>query len=622
MKTLTTSLVVLAVGVLAGHSLHAAVKDAAFLQGSTLADGSTVLDSATPKAIRWTERSSIDPNTFAHSFTDPAKLIVKKDGDYLVAATMPLISINTADNRPSQALEVYVNGEPAPGTVGSSGYIRNQPRNINMQQETSDHAHALLAGLSAGDMIEVRAHKTAQAALATGIQSASLYVELVDNSRTVFAALSDGPISGANLNPNFNEDGDDPAELGWTSTRKDAGITHSDGSADIRLSAGTYVLFVNIPMQATVQRASAGLEVLLDDEVVPGGLARQGYIRNASGHTRASVHWAGVIEVSGTKTLTLQTYRLARAGQVSLQSDKQASVYLEKIDAGSGLIASSAITVDNANNPDNWNPDAKAALVWEEPAAIDSALYRHNNSSIQVRRAGSYLLLYHDNLYSAAARPNPRISVEVNGAEVPGAETKSHYIRSEDGHNESSSTLVFLLEDLAANDTITISTQKEGQNGDVFSVDDIDPIDGGAIFSLIQKESIDPSNIESAPRLLSANGNINGFEASIQNFATTVDESSVQATLNGESVEADVSKDGDTITVSYTPSPLLASGAEHTVELVLPESTRSWSFTVVEYATLTPDLKVNPDISKRGFLWRAHQNEAVQVDSVAVATAR
>lgn len=255
MKTLNICFVVLAAGVVAANSLRAAVQDAAFLQGSTLADGSVHLNSATPKAIAWTEKSSIDPGAFEHSFADPAKLTVKQDGDYLVAATMPVISFDDTDGRPSQALEVYVNGEPAPGTVGSSGYIRQQPRNANMHRETSDHAHALLAGLSAGDVIEVRAYKTAQPAIRTRIQSASLYVERVDASRTVFAALSDDDTNSANLNPDFNDPG--PTQLAWTSTRKDSGITHNNGSEEIRLSAGAYMLFVNVPMQSTVQRPSA-----------------------------------------------------------------------------------------------------------------------------------------------------------------------------------------------------------------------------------------------------------------------------------------------------------------------------------------------------------------------------
>ncbi len=621
MKTLNICFVALVAGLAAANSLRAAVQDAAFLQGSTLADGSAYLNSATPKAIAWTEKSSIDPGTFEHSFVEPAKLMVKQDGDYLVAATMPIISIDDNDNRPCQALEVYVNGEPAPGTVGSSGYIRNQPRNANMHRETSDHAHALLADLSAGDIIEVRAYKTAQPAIRTQIQSASLYVERVDESRTVFAALSDGPTQGTNLNADLAAD-EDPAQLAWTSTRKDSGITHNNGSEEIRLSAGTYMLFVNIPMQSTVQRASAGLEILLGQEFPAAGFtAFQGYIRNASGHNKASVHWAGIFQVEGTETLILQTLRQAQAGNVTIQPDKQASVYLEKIDDGSGLLSVSAIGVNN--NANNWNPASKVAVKWDNESINDSSLFRRsgpNNTGIQIQQAGHYLLLYQDTLFTAPGggpdRPNPRISIEVNGQEVQGAETKTHYIRDANDHNESSASLVFLLENLAANDTITVSAQREGQTGTVFSADQTDAeYEGGASLSLIQKESLaDPGSIQSAPRLVSATGDINGFQARIQNFSASVDEDSVQATLNGEAVTPEVSTSGGLTTISYNFPEVPASMSVHQVSLSFSDTSQSlhqteFQFTVREiFVRIPPEFKASGmDTDAPGFVARVSQ---------------
>ena len=621
MKTLNLCFVALVAGLAAANSLRAAVQDAAFLQGSTLADGSDYLNSATPKAIAWTEKSSIDPGAFEHSFADPAKLMVKQDGDYLVAATMPVISVDDNDNRPCQALEVYVNGQPAPGTVGSSGYIRNQPRNANMQRETSDHAHALLAGLSAGDVIEVRAYKTAQPAIRTQIQSASLYVERVDASRTVFAALSNDDTNSADLNPDFDNPG--PTQLAWDSTRRDSGITHNDGQPGIRLSAGTYMLFVNVPMQSGVQRASAGLEILLGDEEFPaaGFTAFQGYIRNASGHNKASVHWAGVIQVEGTQTLILQTVRQAQAGNVTIQPNKQASVYLEKIDDASGLLAVSAI------GPDNWNPAQKIALAWEEESISDNNLYRRGNgeTSIQIRQAGHYLLLYQDTLFTAPGggpdRPNPRISIEVNGQEVPGAETKTHYIRDANDHNESSASLVFLLEDLAANDTITVSTQREGQTGIVSSTDSSDnQYGGGALLSLIRKEPLaNPGNIQSAPRLVEVGGNRNGFQARIQNFSASVDEDSVQATLNDEAVTPDVQTSGGLTTISYNFPEVPLPMSTHKVSLSFSDTNQSlhqseFQFTVKEmFARIPPDFKASGvDTDAPGFVARVSQISTTQ----------
>ncbi|NBQ25598.1 MAG: hypothetical protein EBU26_15315, partial [Verrucomicrobia bacterium] len=115
---------------------------------------------------------------------------------------------------------------------------------------------------------------------------------------------------GVNLNPDYEGAGEDPLELPWASNRKDGGFSHSNGNAGIQLSGGTYLVFVNVPLQRTSSsRLSPSLEILLDGQIVPGGQSRQGYNRNASGHIESSVHFAGVVEVSGNQTLTTQLVR-------------------------------------------------------------------------------------------------------------------------------------------------------------------------------------------------------------------------------------------------------------------------------------------------------------------------
>ena len=617
MKSIPHLAALILLGIVSLLPARAVVKDAAVLQGSTLADGSAYLTSATPVSIVWDEKVNVDPSAFTLSTENPSQLMVRKDGDHLVAVTMPVISINTADNRPSQGLEVYVNGEPAAGTVGTSGYIRNQPRNANMQQETSCHVHALLPGLSSGDIIEVRAYKTAQAALETAIQTASLYVELVPASRPVFAALSDGPGSGTNLNPNFDEDGDDPAELAWTSIRKDSGFTHSNGSSGIDLSSGTYLLTVNVPMQSTVQRASVGMEILLGNNIfpIPGGTARQGYIRNASGHNRASIHWAGIISVSGTQTLLLQTLRVAQAGEVIIENGKQASIYLERLDED-GLLSLAFSGIDDAGNPFEYNTVGKTAIPWDQEHLVDSGTYNPGNDSVEVREDGHYLLVYQDTLWSQAARPNPRITVEVNGEAIAGAETKSHYIRNANGHNESSGTLVFLLDYLESGDTITVSTQREGQTGSV-TIDEFSDVT--SLLALIGKESIDPGTIQSPPVVRSFNGNRSGWEAVIQNYAVTVVEDSVSATVDGMPATVRTATEGSTTRITWEFDSVPDSGSTHDVALAFDDSEggshqKLISFTITDqYVKIPPSFTIGGiDRDAPGFTARITQISTTQ----------
>ena len=69
----------------------------------------------------------------------------------------------------------------------------------------------------------------------------------------------------------------------------------------------------------------------------------------------------------------------------------------------------------------------------------------------------------------------------------------------------------------------------------------------------------------------------------IQNEDTTVKQDTVALSLNGEAVDASVSKSGDIVTISYSPDSFPVGA--HTVSISFEESngiTRSteWSFTV------------------------------------------
>jgi len=603
---------------------QAAVQKAAFLQGSKIEGGLDYLVSASPVSIAWNERSSIDPSVFDHSVDSQHQLTVLEDGDYIVAATMPVISVNTADNRPSQGMEVYVNGEPAAGSMGQSGYIRNQPRNSLMQQETSNHAHLLLHGLSAGDVIEVKAWKTAQPALSTQIQTASLFVEKAEASRTVFSGLSDDSLAGVNLNPDFEGAGDDPAELPWVSNRSDNGFTHSDGNSGIQLSSGTYLIYVNVPLQrVTSARLSPSLEILLDGQIVPGGQSRQGYNRNASGHIESSVHFAGIVQVDGSQTLTTQTLRYLNSGntgQAVLPAGKKASILVEKI-TDDGVFMASAVETTNDANPENWNTATKSQAIWENPSLSDSAAYNHSGETITVRAAGDYLLVYNDLMEAleSSQRPNPRITVEINGNVYPGAETKTHYIRSADGHSTSSGTLSILLEGLSANDKITVSTQQEAIGGSVGLEAFSDQV---AVLGLIKKPSLDSSTIQSAPRIVSFAGNRDGFNIAIQEFSESVDAGSVTATLNGESVDVSVASSGGIANVSYAFPSVPDSLSSHDIHIKFTdtggnEHTADLTFLVSEIYGKVPPLFRNGsvDANSNGFL--AHVSQISQDQSGA-----
>ncbi len=93
-----------------------------------------------------------------------------------------------------------------------------------------------------------------------------------------------------------------------------------------------------------------------------------------------------------------------------------------------------------------------------------------------------------------------------------------------------------------------------------------------------------------------------------------VDALSVKLTLDGAEAGAAVKKTGDATSVRYQPPARLALHSQHTVVLAFNDGQArsfNWSFQVVDYAVLTADLRVTPDKSRGGFLWRVHQNSTL-----------
>ncbi len=93
-----------------------------------------------------------------------------------------------------------------------------------------------------------------------------------------------------------------------------------------------------------------------------------------------------------------------------------------------------------------------------------------------------------------------------------------------------------------------------------------------------------------------------------------VDAGSVKLSLDGANVSATVKKSGDLTTATFQPPSRLAFGSLHSVVLNYSDGqarTFNWGFRVIEYAALTPDLKVTPDKTRRGFVWRVHENSAL-----------
>ena len=112
-----------------------------------------------------------------------------------------------------------------------------------------------------------------------------------------------------------------------------------------------------------------------------------------------------------------------------------------------------------------------------------------------------------------------------------------------------------------------------------------------------------------------------GISAIFVDGTTKLAANSAVLELDGATVAATAKKEGDITTVSFVPATFFAPNSVHKAKVSYKDDkaasfSEEWSFTVRDYALLTANLKVTPDTSKRGFLWRVHQNnEAGQGNS-------
>ena len=426
------------------------------------------MNSVLPASIEWST-GNIDATLFSHSTSaNPHEITIQQSGDYFVAFTLPLTAIS--GERLTVRAELFNNGTAVAGMLGESSYARGlQGTTQNFQ--SSSHFAGIIS-LTAGDVIDVRVLETSVlvASMYAVDGASSLYLELVEPSRTVFSSLSNSVDTGTNLNPPIAS----PVAFEWTNNiRSDVGFTHNPvgvASEEVIIDTpGFYFVTLNIPINTAVERASPEVTVEINGTVVTGGEAKQGYIRNDVGnHSNASIHWSGVVETTvANSVLKIVTRQEAQTGTVIFQTGKSASLHIEELPSEKAL----SVSGTELTTGTNWNGSTAGVIEWETSTITDANFFTHsttvNPQQITIERNGDYLLIYNDAFTSTQQRANPAINVRVNGANYVGATVKSHYIRALTGHDDSSGSLVILLEDLAQGDIVSVTAGQSDQTGTV-----------------------------------------------------------------------------------------------------------------------------------------------------------
>ena len=611
-----------ALTLLVGLSLpaQAAVDKGALLKGNQTVKGTNNLKGG--GLISWNTYSSVDPTIFSHNLYSE-KLTVLKSGHYFVSATLPIES--AVGQRATQRALLKVNGNAGHQyALGQSSYARNS----SGATEGSSHFNVLI-WLKEGDVLTLDAQDIAGNANNRFLRTASLFVEKVEGNRNVFNAKATKIVSGDNLNVSDEDVAQEDRNLIWTGQRINNafGFVKATPAAGITLKdAGNYLVYVNIPLEGSVGRGSVGLAVSLDDEIVDGARGQQGYIRNSNGHKFSSIHFSGVINATEGQVLKVETSQLATAGTIKVQNGKTASIFIEKL-ADDGVFSDAFNTTSAEEAPENLNPNDKASLaldggMGESEPYFDEAHYANEGDSeeqIVIKKAGNYLLTLNAVFGGASSRLNPRLSVEVNGQAVAGAESTAHYIRNSDGHNESSGSLVAMLNDLAVDDVVTVSVHREGNGGVVNAQED-------GLVSLQYRGNYSAGDGDtSAPKLASFKGmGIDGFTANIEDFGLKVDTATIKATVNGADAELTTSSENGTTTINYAFPNIPAPLSKHNVSLSFSDTagnsySQDLAFSItVNYKGVPGSFASNSvDKSKRGFIANVTQISSIQTDGPA-----
>lgn len=125
-----------------------------------------------------------------------------------------------------------------------------------------------------------------------------------------------------------------------------------------------------------------------------------------------------------------------------------------------------------------------------------------------------------------------------------------------------------------------------------------------------------------APLVGGAIGNPAGFTIEIIDSATgLVNKDSVTVKLDGNTVSAQVTKTGNTTTVSYqNVASLLPPNSTHQAVVDFKDTgnnsySATRSFLIGSYGVIPPNAKVTPDTTKPGFIWNVFENSANQQNS-------
>jgi len=439
----------------------------------------------TYNSLVWSDQD-FDSDYYSYDSGNNSRILCDVSGDYLISLSLPIRDLTLSgvnNNRVCIEAGVFVNGiRKEVGTTRSS-FLRGEGGGDD-HFYSSDNMVVLISDVQAGEYIEIKVRGDGDTAesVGSGVDMFSLYIQCIPSSDAIFFA--NATQSTASSNPeNLNQGTSNTFsyDMEWNEIIKDTGFTHSDSSNPQSItinSAGYYYVSVLIPLEKIGggSRTNVGGAVEIDGVTVTGGTFMQGYIRrNSEGNFKSSIQWAGLVKTTSSNQILSIGIGVWGATGVVETNGMNATLFVRKIETGNTRMFYSTATQVSGSSPNDWNPDTTEYILWKTAIENDNAYYNHtaDNQNIAVKEDGYYLLTYNSpQLYTTGQREAPQFTIYVNGVAQDGSRTGSTYIRDAGGHEESTTSLAYLML-LNTSDNISIGVVKAMTNTNTL-VDDND----------------------------------------------------------------------------------------------------------------------------------------------------
>ncbi len=455
---------------LGSQSASAAITGYGTFSGNTTTAPSnfTNLNQDTPYSMRWTI-DRLDSTYFTHDTSSfNHEITFQTAGDYRVSFTIPLQEVS-GGNRRSVRAELYLNGNPVDIGRSESGYIRDNNGHLTSSLQLS----TLLSNISVNDVLELKVSKQTDEVAEITTSGAQLFLQYVEPTTKTILLKSTQTTGGTNLN------GATEAAMAWDERPvTSSAFSHSTSGSNNQITiqeAGSYRVHLNIPLQegtscSANSRYAVQGRIRVNGTQVRSGTASQGYIRCRDQHEFSSIHWFGFLHnMTPGQVVTVGVIGEADTSRpVQVATSRKASLFMEKLDNASKSIS---LYGNSTTSGANWNAGRTTAIQWTGETLKDSSTYTHstatNSHQITINESGDYLILYADALTGTVARSNVGVQIRKNGSLPIGARCQSHYIRNGNGHNESSCSIQYLMENVSAGDVIDVGLAAEAAGGTV-----------------------------------------------------------------------------------------------------------------------------------------------------------